>query len=131
MKLHSWGMRQRKAEAWAKWRGLVAEQWQSGQGVATFCRERGLRSGQFFAWKKRLREAETPKFVAVEVGPVAETKRPAPEPPGTGLCPWSGALVMHDGAIEVRLMRGRSLVVEPGFDAHHLRALLAVLEAEA
>ena len=38
---------------------------------------------------------------------------------------------MHDGAIEVRLMRGRSLVVEPGFDAYHLRALLAVLEAEA
>ena len=110
-------MRQRKAEAWAKWRGLVAEQRQSGQGVAAFCRERGLRCGQFFAWKKRLREAETPKFVAVEVAPVAETKWPRP--------------VMHDGAIEVRLMRGRSLVVEPGFDADHLRALLAVLEAEA
>lgn len=110
-------MRQRKAEAWAKWRGLAAEQLQSGQGVAAFCRVRGLRSGQFFAWKKRLREAETAKFVAVEVAPVTETKRPAP--------------VMHGGAIEVRLRSGRSLVVEPGFDAVHLRALLAVLEAEA
>ncbi len=110
-------MRQRKAEAWAKWRGLVAEQRQSGQGVAAFCRERGLRSGQLFAWKKRLREAETAKFVAVAIAPVAETKRPAP--------------TMHGGAIEVRLAGGRSLVVEPGFDAVHLRALLAVLEAEA
>ena len=90
---------------------------QSGQSVAAFCRERNLRSGQFFAWKKRLREAETAKFVAVEIAPVAETKRPAP--------------VMHDGAIEVRLTRGLSLVVGPGFDAAHLRALLAVLEAEA
>jgi len=34
-------------------------------------------------------------------------------------------------AIEVRLIRGRSIVVEPGFDAHHLRELLLVLEGEA
>jgi transposase-like protein len=110
-------MRQRKAEAWAKWRGLVAEQSQSGQSVSGFCSERGLRSGQLFAWKKRLREAEAAKFVAVEVAPVRETK-----------CP---AAVVHSEAIEVRLGRGRSLMVEPGFDAHHLRALLSVLEAEA
>ena len=124
-------MRHRKSEAWAKWRALVAEQNQSGQGVAAFCRERELRSGQFFAWKKRLREADaarpsdenlspgTPvsRFVAVEVAADAETKRPAP--------------AMHGGAIEVRLGRSRSLVVEPGFDAHHLRALLLILEAEA
>jgi len=34
-------------------------------------------------------------------------------------------------AIEVRLSKGRSLLVGPGFDASHLRALLAVLETEA
>jgi hypothetical protein len=34
-------------------------------------------------------------------------------------------------AIEVKLYRGRSIVVEPGFDADHLRAVLAVLEPEA
>lgn len=110
-------MRQRKSEAWTKWRALVAEQNQSGHSVAAFCSERDLRSGQFFAWKKRLREAEAAQFVAVEVAPVAETKRPA--------------TVVHSRAIEVRLSRGRSLVVEPGFDAHHLRALISVLEAEA
>jgi transposase-like protein len=42
-------------EVWAKCRELAAEQKQSGQSVAAFCRERGLKSGQFFAWKKRLR----------------------------------------------------------------------------
>jgi hypothetical protein len=110
-------MRRRRTEAWARWRGLVAEQNQSGQSVAAFCRERSLRSGQFFAWKKRLREAEAARFVAVEVAPVREPQRPEPE--------------MHGGAIEVLLGRGRSLLVEPGFDARHLRALLSVLEAEA
>jgi hypothetical protein len=34
-------------------------------------------------------------------------------------------------AIEIRLSKGRSLFVEPGFDASHLRALLAVLGTEA
>lgn len=110
-------MRRRQTAAWTKWRGVVAEQQQSGHSVTAFCRERGLRTGQFFAWKKRLREAETPKFVAVEVAPVAETKVPAPE--------------IRSGVIEVRLRSGRSLMVEPGFDAHHLRALVLTLEADA
>ena len=110
-------MRQSKAEAWAKWRGLVSEQAASGQSVARFCFERGLNSGQFFAWKKRLREAESPRFVSLELAPATETK-------------WA-ATVMHSRGIEVRLVGGRSLVVEPGFDAHHLRALLSVLEGEA
>jgi transposase-like protein len=125
-------MRQRRGEAWAKWRGLVEEQGRSGQSVAAFCRERGLRDGQFFAWRKRLRETEAARpngddvslgrraarFVAVEVAPEAVE--------GTRLAP-----VVHGGAIEVRLRGSRSLVVEPGFDAQHLRALLSVLEAEA
>lgn len=108
-------MRHQRAEAWAKWRAVVGEQEQSGQSVAAFCLERGLRSGQLFAWKKRLRDSEAAKFVAVSVAPVEEARRRA----------WG----MSGGAIEVRLAGGRSLVVEPGFDAHHLRALLLVLEA--
>lgn len=93
---------------------MVVEQQQSGQNIAAFCREGNLPSSQLFAWKRRLREAETAQFVSVEV---AEVKRPSSS--------------VRNGGIEVRLDRGRSIVVEPGFDAHHLRALLAVLEAEA
>jgi hypothetical protein len=93
---------------------LVSEQIASGQTVAAFCRDRGLRDWQFYDWKKRVREAEAANFVAVEVAAVAEP-----------------ALAVACGAIEVRLPRGRSLMIEPGFDAGHLRALLAVLEAEA
>jgi hypothetical protein len=108
------GMKRERTEERAKWRGLVSEQIASGQSVAVFCRDRGLRDWQFYEWKKRVREAEAVKFVSVEV---AATREPAP--------------VALSRAIEVRLPRGRSLVVEPGFDAMHLRAVLSVLEAEA
>lgn len=107
-------MKRERTEEWAKWRGLVSEQIASGQTVAEFCLDRGLRDWQFYDWKKRVREAEATKFVAVEVAAVEKQVSAA-----------------AGRAIEVRLRGGRSLMVEPGFDAGHLRALLSVLEAEA
>jgi transposase-like protein len=106
-------MRVRGAEAEAKWRGLISAQGESGKSVAAFCRERGVPASQMFSWKKRLRDRAALGFVKVTVKPVQELVRPA-----------------GSSAIEVRLIRGRSVVVEPGFDAHHLRELLSVLEAE-
>ncbi len=102
-------MRLRGAEAEAKWRGLISEQEQSGKTVAAFCRERGVPASQIFAWKRRKREQASSGFVQLEVAPVQEQ-------------------IARRSGIEVRLIGGRSLVVEPGFDATHLRALLAVLE---
>ena len=109
-------MKQLSAELWTKWRGLVSEQSQSGQTVSAFCRDRGLRDSLFYDWKKRIREVEAAKFVEVNVKDSSEQKKPVSE---------------HYPAIEVRLSKGRILLVEPGFDASHLRALLAVLEMEA
>jgi len=109
-------MRERGTEAEARWRGLVSEQMGSGKSVAAFCRERGVPASQMFSWKKRFREAETEKFVEVSVKPVMEA---------------AAAPATRGSAIEVRLKGGRSLVVEPGFNVHHLRALLTVLESEA
>ena len=108
-------MKPLKAELWAKWRGLISEQSQNGQTVSAFCRDRGIRDSQFYDWKKRVREGEAAKFVEVKVKESTEQRKPAPE-----RCP----------AIEVRLSRGRSLLVASGFDASHLRALLTVLETE-
>ena len=109
-------MKQLKSELWTKWRALVSEQSQSGQTVAAFCRDRGIRDSQFYDWKKRVREGEAAKFVEVKLKEPSEQRTPAPE---------------RYPAIEIRLSKRRSLLVEPGFDASHLRALLAVLEAEA
>jgi hypothetical protein len=111
---HSWSMQERRQEAWAKWRGLVSGQGASGQSVAAFCRDRGLAASQFFAWKKRLRQAAAEPFVEVQV--VGAPAQPATAP---------------SRAIEIRLGCGRRVFVEPGFDANHLRAVLAALEGRA
>jgi hypothetical protein len=104
-------MRVRGAEAEAKWSGLIKEQEQSGQSVASFCRQRGVRASQFYAWKKRICERTGSGFVEVRSGA---------EQASAG---WR-----RNGAIEVRLHGGRGLLVEPGFDPDHLQALLTVLE---
>lgn len=110
-------MRERRHdEAWAKWKGLVAEQGASGESVAAFCRERGLPASQFFAWKKRLSQAAAEPFVAVQVARTVE-----PEPANAPASP----------AIEIRVSGRLSILVEPGFDADHLRAVLSVLETRA
>jgi hypothetical protein len=109
-------MKQVRAELWTKWRALLSEQSQSGQTVSAFCRDRGLRDSLFYDWKKRIREVEAAKFVEVTVKESSERRKPVAE---------------HCRAIEIRLSKGRSLLVEPGFDASHLRALLTVLEMEA
>jgi hypothetical protein len=101
---------------WLRWRGLVSEQAASGKRVAAFCGEHDLRTWQFYEWKKRLRDAHAPEFVEVAVRPEAEIAQPTSR---------------KERAIEVRLSKGRSLLVERGLDASHLRALLAVLEGEA
>jgi len=84
--------------------------------VAAFCRDRGIRDSQFYDWKKRVREGEATKFVEVRLKESSEQRMPAPE---------------SHPAIEIRLCKGRSLLVGSRFDASHLRALLAVLETES
>ncbi len=83
--------------------------------MAEFCRKRGLCAPHFYAWKKRLNGSgtETNPFVEVRVAPATTTAARA----GAG--------------IEVRLNNGRCLLVEPGFEADHLRTLVAVLENQA
>jgi hypothetical protein len=103
-------MTKRRRKAWAKWRRLVSEQARSGQTAAVFCRKRALCRPYFFVWKKRLRKGATAKFLEVQV------KEPTPSTPS-------------DPRVEVRLQNGRSLIVRPGFDAEHVRALLALVEA--
>jgi hypothetical protein len=110
-------MGQQKQEEWVRWRGLLAEQRGSGQSIAVFCRERGLRAWQFYEWKKRLRPAEAEPFVAVEV--VASEPSSVPTPP-----------VPVPSPLEIRLRGGRSLLVGPDFEASHLQRLLRFLEQE-
>ena len=110
-------MSQSKEQVLLKWQNLCSEQEQSGQSAAVFCRTQELRVSQFYYWKKRVREAAGPQFVEVRVRKPGISARDS----RAGLGP----------TIEVRLGNGRSLMVGPEFDASHLRALLAVVEAES
>src|SRR5258706_7181589 len=105
-------MTRRTKKAWTKWRELISEQARSGQTVTAFCRERGLCRPYFFVWKKRLGEDTTTQFLEVQL---RETTPSA----------------VRDTRVEIRLSNGRSLLVGRGFDAEHVRALLAVGEAAA
>jgi transposase-like protein len=105
-------MQERKREMWPKWRGLISEQGSSGQTIAAFCRDRGLTTSQFYTWRNRLRKSTAEQFLEVQV--VKAAARPFP---------------VTKGAIEIRLAEGRCVLVEPGFDPEHLRAVVAALEA--
>jgi transposase-like protein len=60
-------MTQPTRRTWTKWRRLIREQERSGQSVSEFCRERELHASYFFAWRKRLRESATARFLEVQV----------------------------------------------------------------
>jgi transposase-like protein len=103
-------MAQPTKRTWTKWRRLIREQERSGQSVAEFCREHELHASYFFAWRKRLRESAGARFLEVQVA--------EPRPHTSG-----------DLLVELRLQNGRSLLVGRGFDAEHVRVLLALAEA--
>ena len=90
---------------------MISEQSGSGQTIVAFCRERGLTTSQFYTWRKRLRGSAAEQFLEVQVA------RPAARP-----------IPSKRGAIEIRLAEGRCVLVEPGFDPDHLRAVVAALE---
>ncbi|MBK7928956.1 MAG: hypothetical protein IPJ98_16155 [Bryobacterales bacterium] len=98
-------------EVRSRWIRLIAEQGESGETVGAFCRERGLATWQFYTWRKRLGGPVAERFLEVQVAKVA---RLAPS---------------QRGAIAIRLGEGCCVLVEPGFDPDHLRAVVAALEA--
>ena len=124
------------------WETILGEQAESGLSAIRFCKERGIMPSIYFSAKKRQRMAlsmstaagmaETRTFVPTNqrVGILASAKQNTPfvsvqVSDGFGDGPSS------DTAIRVQLRNGHQLWIASGFDASHLRSLLAVLEAEA
>lgn len=96
---------------------MISRQRASGQGVAEFCRREAVAASSFFAWRRRLGEAQAP----VDSGGSAfvEITTTAREP-GTAGDGGSG--------VEVRLGHGRRIGVGRCFDPQTLCRVLAVLE---
>jgi hypothetical protein len=99
------------------WRGVLKEHAASGLSMAGYCREHGLRTWQVYEWNNRLRDSESTPFIKVDVSSAEVPVQPEPHR-------------VQSSGIELHHRRGWSLMVEPGFDATHLRRVLRVLEQE-
>lgn len=88
------------------WRGLVAEQQQSGMSVRAICRQRGASEHSFYQWRKRLAEQLPVKFALVDTHGSAES---------------------NVSRLELILVSGERLRIAPGVDAATLEAVLSVL----
>jgi hypothetical protein len=99
------------------WREQLRRQQSSGQGVREFCVGAGLSVPSFYWWRREVRIRDARRGGSVDrlrFVPVRMTPEPS-----------------VDASLEVVLGGGRSIRVGSGFDADHLRAVVAALEASS
>ena len=90
-------------------RARLAEQGHSGLSVKQFCQERELTQHSFYAWRRRLREKESPvRFALVD---------------------RAGQESRMDAALELVLTSGERLRICTGVDGATLRIVLEALRA--
>ena len=93
------------------WRARLAEQGHSGLSVKQFCQERGLTQHSFYAWRRRLREKESPvRFALVDRVALRQESK-------------------MDAALELVLTSGERLRICTGVDGATLRIVLEALRA--
>lgn len=89
-----------KEEHWAK----LIEDWQeSQQSGAQWCREKGINSKTFYAWKNRLLKASKPSFQEISSDPIK----------ASGICLKIGNISMD---------------LSPDFDSSTLKRFLQILQ---
>lgn len=104
------------------WRERLARWQRSGLTGRDFCRREHLSEPSFYSWKRiiaqRDREAATPQSLR-------KRRRPTVTSAST---PFVPVRVIPDAVLEVVLRCGQTVRVAAGFDAAHLRAVVAALE---
>jgi hypothetical protein len=90
------------------WKKTISEQEASGLSVPAFCREKGVCSGSFYHWRRRLGTVEDPvRFALIETKPPADCAAP----------------------LELIFTGGERLRICPGADAATLQLIVAVMRA--
>ncbi|AMV23927.1 hypothetical protein VT84_12065 [Gemmata sp. SH-PL17] len=126
------------------WRAKLTTWTSSGLNIRDFCRKHRLSEPSFYAWRREIaardgapvpKPAVTPQPTAVSRRRFAPAPRPRPTTPAprrsSTTTPRFVALrVVPDTPLELVLRSGHVLRVPPGYDATHLRAVVAALEAQ-
>ena len=66
-------MRRERKDRENYWRSVLDRQAESGQSVASFCRQESLSAASFYAWRRKLKGrdvADGPQLVPVQIAPV-------------------------------------------------------------
>ena len=120
------------------WRTRLARWVKSGLNVRDFCRRYQLAETAFYFWRRVIaaRDRTPPASVPPTSSPLARRtsashrrpsrRTPAPPPRPT----FVPVRVIADAPLELVLRSGHVLRVPPGYDAGHLRAVVAALEAD-
>ena len=113
----------RNLERWQFWRDVIRRQEQSGLSVAAFCREEQVPPASFFAWRKKLAEADRNANVASgRDADASHEVRAQFVPIAISPVPLSSA------NFEIVGPDGYRVVVPTPFDAESLREILRVLK---
>lgn len=113
------------------WRATLARFAAAGLNVREFCRRHRLAETAFYFWRREIaardREPDRP-VAAPKARPALRPKaRRAPSPRPT----FVPVRVVPDRPLELVLRTGHVVRVPPGYDAAHVRAVVAALEAGA
>ncbi|MDQ3331587.1 MAG: hypothetical protein M3552_13185 [Planctomycetota bacterium] len=81
------------------WRELIESHRQSGLSIEAYCRRRGVSTSSFFAWRSRLAEEATPRFLPVRVAEAMASDGPSSHRPALELERADGVRIrVFDGA---------------------------------
>lgn len=127
----------RNPELEQQWRRRLRDWQRSGLSGREFCRRHALSEPSFYSWRREIaqRDLESPSVDCDRVRPSAVVAEGEPfasrraRPAGQRRSAFVPVRVVATTALEVVVRSGQVVRVGPGFDATHLRAVVAALEA--
>ena len=124
------------------WRATLARWSQSGLNIRDFCRRHQLGESAFYFWRREIAardrttvDASTPRTkprTSARRSSTAARPSRSPSPRSSAPTPrpsFVALRVVADTPLELVLRSGHVLRVPPGYDTHHLHAVVAALEA--